>query len=315
MAAGTGSPLRPPPRDRFITLGNVVESASPSEAVPRPRESTGPRARLRALVEAPAFQRAVTVLIVVNALALGVDTVPALSGPFSEAAAAVDQVALALFTAELGLRLVAHGRRFARDPWSMFDLAVVAIALLPDSGGLSVLRALRVLRVLRLISAVPSMRRVVAALLGAIPGMVSTIGLLVLILYVSGVMATELFAEAAPDHFGDLGASLFTLFQIMTGDGWSDVSREIMKSQPLAWAFFVVYILVTTFAVLNLFIAIVVSAMEEEARLDLENDRGAGAGPEGEADSAAVLAEVRALSARVEALRAEVAGRPGTASR
>ncbi len=152
------------------------------------------------------------------------------------------------------------------------------------------LRALRVLRALRLISVVPSLRRVVSALLSAVPGMTSIVLLLGLVLYVAAVMGTKLYGTAAPEYFGDLPTSLFTLFQVMTGDGWSEITRDLMDTHPSAWLYFVVFVLICTFVVLNLFIAVVVSAMEEESREERNED-------------ATVLAEVAALRAEIQGLR------------
>jgi voltage-gated sodium channel len=148
----------------------------------------------------------------------------------------------------------------------VFDLLVVGIALVPATGPFAVLG---VLRVLRLISVVPSMRKVVSGPLAAIPGMASITAPPALIIFVAGVMAKKLFGSLSPENFGDLGTSLFTLFQAMTGEAWPDIAKEIMEQAPLAWVFFVVYILVSSFAVLNLFIAVVVSGMEDELRDDL----------------------------------------------
>ncbi|MBU2479134.1 MAG: ion transporter, partial [Gammaproteobacteria bacterium] len=127
----------------------------------------------------------------------------------------------------------------------------------------AVLRALRVLRVLRLLTMVPSMRRVVGALLTAIPGLGSIALVLMIIYYVAAVIATNLFAAAYPEWFGTLGHSLYTLFQIMTLESWSmGIARPVMENFPYAWAFFVPFILVATFTMLNLFIAIIVNAMQ-----------------------------------------------------
>jgi voltage-gated sodium channel len=168
-----------------------------------------------------------------------------------------------VFVVEIALRLYAHRAAFWRDPWSVFDFAVVAIALLPATGPLAVLRALRVLRVLRLLTMVPSMRRVVGALLAAIPGLGSIVLVLLIIYYVFAVIATNLFATTHPEWFGDIGRSLYTLFQIMTLESWSmGIARPVMVDFPYAWAFFVPFILVATFTMLNLFIAIIVNAMQ-----------------------------------------------------
>ena len=258
-----------------------------------------PNARLRVLVTDPWFTKVITTLIVANALVLGAETSPELVASFGHVLHVVDRMALVVFVVELVLRFWAYGTDFFRDPWNWFDTVVVAVTLLPAaSGAFSVLRALRVIRVLRLVSVVPSMRRVVAALLSALPGMASITALLSLVLYVSAIIATKLFSEVAPEHFGDLGDSLFTLFQVMTGDAWSDVSRAVMEQQPLAWVFFVGFVVVTSFTVLNLFIAVAVSAMESQMSEErAEQDRD-----EFEV-TMDVLAEIRGLRSELQALR------------
>ena len=255
-----------------------------------------PNARLRTFVDDLWFTRVITALIVLNALVLGAETSPELVASFGHVLHAVDRVALVAFVVELVLRFWAYGTDFFRDPWNWFDTVVVGITLLPAaSGAFSVMRALRVVRVLRLVSVVPSMRRVVTALLSALPGMASITALLGLVLYVSGIIATKLFSEVAPEHFGDLGASLFTLFQVMTGDAWSDVSRAVMEQLPYAWVFFIGFLVVTSFTVLNLFIAVAVSAMENQ--VSAERDR------EELAATVDVLAEIRGLRAELQVLR------------
>lgn len=249
----------------------------------------------RALIEHPAFDRAIVALIVVNSLALGLETSSAMAALFGGWLAVFDRAVVGVFAAELLLRVWVYRGRFFLDPWRVFDAVVIGIALLPTGGAFSVLRALRVLRVLRLVSMVPSMRGVVTALLNALPGMASILGLMALVLYVSAVMATKLFAATAPEFFGSLGASLFTLFQVMTVEGWPDIARPIMAQSPYAWIFFVVYLLIATFMVLNLFIAVVVNAMQAQVTTDLKGD--------GEAHTQLILHEVGALRHEVEALR------------
>ncbi|MBK9519667.1 MAG: ion transporter [Anaeromyxobacter sp.] len=250
---------------------------------------------MRILIEGAPFERAITALIIANAVTLGIETSPPVAARFGDSLHHFDRLVLAVFVVELLLRFFVHRGRFFRDPWRVFDLVVVGIAVVPAGGAFAVLRALRVLRVLRLVSLVPSMRGVVGALLKALPGMASIIGLLGLVLYVSAVMATKLFGEIAPDLFGNLGASLFTLFQVMTVEGWPDIARGVMAQSPYAWIFFVVYLLVATFMVLNLFIAVVVNAMQSRVTEDLKD--------EGEAHTRLILEEVRALRRDVEALR------------
>jgi len=262
------------------------------------------RAWARALVERRGFQRLVIALIVFNAVTLGLETSQRMMAEYGSLLHVLDRATLAVFVVELLLRFYGNGWRFFRDPWSIFDLLVIGIALVPAAGPLSVLRTLRVLRVLRLVSAVPSMRRVVSGLLAAVPGMASVASLLALVIFVAGVMATKLFGGIAPVYFGDLGTSLFTLFQIMTGEAWPDVAREVMAQAPLAWIFFVVYILVSSFAVLNLFIAVVVSGMEDSVTTDLAEAEERNAAAQARSD-ALILEEVRALRAEVAELRRE----------
>jgi voltage-gated sodium channel len=260
------------------------------------------RARIRALIEHPNFDQVIIVLIAVNAITLGLETSPAVSARLGSFFHVLDRAALAIFVTELLLRFFVYRGRFFRDPWHIFDFVVVGIALFPASGAFSVLRTLRVLRVLRLVSMVPSMRRVVAALLAALPGMASILGLMSIVLYVSAVMATKLFGAIAPEFFGSFGASLFTLFQVMTVEGWPDIARAVMVHSPYAWVFFVAYLLVATFMVLNLFIAVVVNAMQSQVAQDLKS--------EDEERTQLILDEVRALRSelrqRVAPLDAEL---------
>jgi voltage-gated sodium channel len=262
------------------------------------------RERAREIVEAQGFQRTVVVVIVLNAITLGLETSPGLAAGLGGFLHFADRLALAVFVVELALRWYAAGWRFFRDPWNVFDFLVVGVSLVPAAGPLAVLRTLRVLRVLRLVSAVPSMRRVVAGLMRAVPGMASVAALLSLVLFVAAVMAAKLFGHIAPVYFDDLGTSLFTLFQVMTGEAWPDVAREVMAGAPMAWIFFVVYILVSSFAVLNLFIAVVVRGMEDQITDDLTEAGDRNAAAQASSDDT-ILTEVRALRAEVAALREE----------
>ncbi len=218
---------------------------------------------LRSIVESRGFSLTITAVIIINAVTLGLETSPramAVAGPYL---LAIDSAALWIFTIELSLKLWLYRSRFFADAWNVFDLAIVAIAWVPTAGPLSVLRALRIMRVLRLISVVPQMRNVVGALFRALPGMGSIVAVLGLIFYVAAVMATKLFGAAFPDLFGNIGASMYSLFQIMTLESWSmGIVRPVMEVYPSAWLFFVPFIIATTFTVLNLFIALMVNSMQ-----------------------------------------------------
>lgn len=280
------------------------ETPNPTTASP-PERRPGLTGHLQEIVEAPPlFQRTIIGLIVLNAITLGgLETSPRmvdLAGPVLHV---LDRAVLVVFVIELLLKLVVYRTRFHRDPWNLFDAAVVGIALMPATGALSVLRALRILRVLRLISAVPSMRRVVGALVISIPpGIGSILGLLSLVYYVFAVMATKLFgADFPPEWFGNIGASAYSLFQIMTLESWSmGIVRPVMEVYPYAWLFFLPFLLLTTFTVLNLFIGIVVDAIQSQHEAEHADD------PEvAEKDiQTEMLTELRALRAEVAELRA-----------
>lgn len=222
-----------------------------------------PRERLRVFLERPVFRYTIIAIILINAVTLGLETSPAAMRAAGSLLLAIDTAALWIFTVELALKLIAYRLRFFRDFWNVFDLLIVSIAWIPAAGPLSILRALRILRVLRLISIVPQMRKVVGALLHSLPGMGSIVAVLLLVFYVAAVMATQLFGADFPAWFGTVGESMYSLFQIMTLESWSmGIVRPVMDVYPYAWAFFVPFIVVTSFAVLNLFIALVVNSMQ-----------------------------------------------------
>ncbi|MCO7225157.1 ion transporter [Pleionea sp. CnH1-48] len=221
------------------------------------------KAKLEALVESTGFQNFIMALIIVNAIILGLETSPTVQQAIGTWLGWIDGIILAVFVVEIVLRLFVYRLKFFKDPWGIFDLTIVVIALIPATGPFAVVRALRVLRVLRLISVAPSMRSVVSALLQSLPGMGAIVALLSLIFYVSAVMATNLFGSDFPEWFGTLGKSFYSLFQIMTLESWSmGIVRPVMEKQPMAWMFFVPFILIATFTMLNLFIAVVVNAMQ-----------------------------------------------------
>lgn len=224
------------------------------------------RRRLAIWVESPLIQRLIVGVILINAVILGLETSPTamdLAGPWLLAA---DKLCLAIFVAELAIKLLAYRGLFWRSGWNIFDFLVVAVALAPGAGPWAVLRALRVLRVLRLLTIIPSLRRVVAAFLHAIPGLMGVMAVMLIFFYVAAVLTTKLFGATHPEWFGHIGASLYTLFQIMTLESWSmGIVRPVLETHPWAWAFFVPFIVIATFTILNLFIGIIVSTMQELA--------------------------------------------------
>ncbi len=259
--------------------------------------------KLEALLKNRRFELFITALIILNAITLGLETSNIIMMRYGPILQVFDQFVLYVFVAELLAKLIAYRHRFFVDPWNIFDFIIVAIALMPSTGALSVMRALRILRVLRLISIVPTLRRVVGAFIEALPGMGSIFLLMGLVFYVFAVMATKLFKETFPDWFGTLGHSAYSLFQIMTLESWSmGIVRPIMEVHPWAWLFFVPFILCTTFTVLNLFIGVIVSAMQDEHESTADADRQAI-----HSETTTIIEEVRALRQELADLRSEIA--------
>jgi voltage-gated sodium channel len=227
------------------------------------------RKRVAAFLERDNVGKAIIAVILFNAVILGLETVQPVMDRAGTVIILLDRLCLAIFVAEILAKIFALGPRFFRNGWNIFDFVIVGIALVPAAQGLSVLRALRILRVLRVISAAPRLRRVVEGFITALPGMASVFLLIGIIYYIGAVIATKLFAVSFPQWFGHLGASAYSLFQIMTLESWSmGIVRPVMEVYPYAWAFFVPFILMTTFAVMNLLIGLIVNSMQEAAGHD-----------------------------------------------
>jgi len=222
------------------------------------------RLRLARWVESSAIQHFVIAVILLNAVILGLETSSDMMTRWGTPLVILDKLCLLVFVAELSIKLFCYRLHFWRSGWNIFDFVVVAIALTPGAGVWAVLRSLRVLRVLRLLTVVPSLRKVVAAFIHAIPGLSGVMAVMSIFFYTAGVLATRLFGSEFEEWFGTLGGSLYSLFQIMTLESWSmGIVRPVMEVYPWAWAFFVPFIIIATFTILNLFIGIIVSTMQE----------------------------------------------------
>ena len=159
-------------------------------------------------MESAHFQNAILAVIIINAIIIGMETSPAMMARFGGILRALDTIAIVIFVIEILLKLFVYRLKFFRNGWNIFDFTIVAVALIPTGGSLSVLRALRILRALRLVSAMPKMRKVVQGLFAAIPSMGTVIILLSLVFYIAAVMATKLFGDSFPQCFGSIGSSL-----------------------------------------------------------------------------------------------------------
>ncbi|MGZ0654148.1 ion transporter [Coraliomargarita sp. W4R72] len=222
------------------------------------------RQSLARWIESNVVQQFIIAVILLNGLILGLETSPVLVERVGGVLLFIDKLCLLVFIVEIAVKLAAYRWHFWRNGWNWFDFLVVAIAIVPGAGPWSVLRSLRILRVLRLLTVMPQLRKVVAAFIHSIPGLSGVMVLMAVFFYTMGVLATNLFGEAFPQWFGSLGGSLFSLFQVMTLESWSmGIVRPVMEVFPWAWAFFVPFIMIATFTILNLFIGIIVSTMQE----------------------------------------------------
>ena len=256
-----------PARGFFVTKTPINFLAMQSTST-----ATSWRDRIEQFITHHAIQHFLVFLIVINAAILGIETSHSVMASWGDELFLLDHAILGIFIAEIVLLIAARGFSFFKDAWCVFDFIVVGIALVPASGSLSVLRALRVLRVLRLINKVESMRKVVGGLLSSLPGLGSVFGLILIIFYVASVIATNIFHKDFPEWFGDLGMSAFTLFQVMTLESWSDgIARPIMEVFPYAWIFFILFILIATFIIFNLFIAVIVDSITADKEKDAMN--------------------------------------------
>jgi voltage-gated sodium channel len=254
-------------------------------------------------VESKKIQGFVIAVILLNALILGLETSKAVMASYGAILLLIDKLCLGIFIIELLVKMFAYRAHFWRSGWNIFDFLVIAVALVPGSGVWAVLRSLRVLRVLRLLTAIPSLRKVVAAFIHSIPGLSGVMAVMAIFFYTMGVLATRLFGETHPDWFGTLGASLYTLFQIMTLESWSmGIVRPVMETHPWAFAFFVPFIIIATFTILNLFIGIIVSTMQE---LSLTPEPNAHTDPE-------VIDLLERIDADLRALRSQIEKKPNS---
>jgi voltage-gated sodium channel len=244
-----------------------------------------------AILRSQRFEIFITTIILLNALTLGLETSSEVMTRFGGVIRHLDKFFLAIFVIELLMKLIVFRMKFLRDPWGIFDIVVVGIALVPATGAMSALRALRVLRTLRLITVIPSLKRVVEGLLAAIPGLGAVVVIMTLVFYVGAVVSTKLFGSAFPEWFGNIGASSYSLFQIMTLESWSmGIVRPVMEKFPLAWLFFIPFILATTFVMLNLFVAVIVNSMQAETENEAQKRSEKGAN-----ERALLLEELTAL--------------------
>ena len=270
---------------------SVMETAADDQSL---------RAKARRFVETNSFKNTIMVVIVLSAAFIGLGTAPSIQAQYGDVLALLDVIVIVIFVIELGIKLYGYGWNFFKSGWNIFDLVIVLISLAPADEGLKALRTLRILRAMRILSIVPQMRKVVVALLTALPGMASVIIVLGIVFYIFAVITTRLYGPDFDDWFGSIGASLYSLFQIMTLESWSmGIVRPVMEAHPYAWVVFVPFIMITTFAVVNLFVGLLVNTMQEAVEEEKEEAI--------EQLRELVREENAAVSAQLDELKADIA--------
>lgn len=223
----------------------------------------GIRERIGDIVDHKVSQRFIVLLLFVNALTLGLETSDEIMTTYGSWIGRINDEIPYIFVVEIAARLIARGGRFFKEAWNIFDVIIITISFLPSGNAFSALRALRILRVLHVISLVPRMRHVVAAMIRSLPQIGSIVALLLIISYISSVIVTHLYGVDYPELFGSIGRSMLTLFQLMTLEGWAaEVVRPVMETHPYSVLLFIPYMLMTAFAILNLFTAVLVDSMQ-----------------------------------------------------
>ena len=261
------------------------------------------RQRVGHWVESPLVQNFIIAVIIFNAITLGLETSPWMQERIGGLLHVLDQLILGIFVVEILVKLFAYRLRFFASGWNLFDFFIVAISLVPGSGPLSILRSLRILRVLRLLSSIKRLRLIIESLLAAIPSIGWIMLLLGMVFYIFAVMGTQIFGQAFPAWFGSVGASLYTLFQVMTLESWSmGIARPVMQEFTYAWLYFVPFILISAFTILNVFIGIIVNTMqalhaeEEEALHKAMEERA-------HAEREEMIVMLKALTAEIAELK------------
>jgi len=228
----------------------------------------------RRIVQARWFEPWMVALILFNAVIIGLETSPEVMDDYGRWLEFANDVILGVFVLEAALKITAVAPQFRRyfgDGWNLFDFTVVVLSFIPSTGEFAlVARLVRVLRVLRLVSAMPQLRLIVATLVRSIPSMGHVLMLLAIVFYIYAITGFHLFHQHDAEHWGSLGAALLTLFQIVTLEGWVEVMETALEFRPLAWIYFVSFVLIGTFVVLNLFIAVVVNNLEASKAAELE---------------------------------------------
>lgn len=223
--------------------------------------------KLKIFIEHKYTNNFILFIILINSILLGFMTDVTLMNKYGSFMQLICDICVYIYTIELIIKLIVYNKNFFKDGWNNFDFLIVITSWIPTGGifaSFRVFRILRTLRALRLITQFEKLRIIVQAIIISIPNVAWASLLLIIIFYIFAIIGTTLFAVSFPAWFGSIGKSMFSLFQIMTLESWSmGIARPVMDVYPYAWLFFVPFILISSFIVMNVIIGIVVNAISE----------------------------------------------------
>ena len=273
--------------------------------------------KVKKFVENQAFQNFILGVIVFNCVLMGLQTSAVLTAKCGDLLNLLDNICLGIFIVELGLKIIAYNKNFLKDGWNIFDTIIVLMSLFSSMAFLSSLRIFRIFRVFRSLKALKSFRGfrmisslkklqvIIMAIVKSLPSIAWTGGLLLLVYYIFALMGVSFFGAAFPEWFGDLGKTMYTLFQVMTLESWSmGIARPVMEAYPAAWLYFVPFVLISSFIVMNVVVGIVVNAISDVTANDKQEEIKDSAEENSENKSDRIQLEMQAIREHMENLEA-----------
>lgn len=273
--------------------------------------------KVKKFVENQAFQNFILGVIVFNCVLMGLQTSAVLTAKCGDLLNLLDNICLGIFIVELGLKIIAYNKNFLKDGWNIFDTIIVLMSLFSSMAFLSSLRIFRIFRVFRSLKALKSFRGfrmisslkklqvIIMAIVKSLPSIAWTGGLLLLVYYIFALMGVSFFGTAFPEWFGDLGKTMYTLFQVMTLESWSmGIARPVMEVYPAAWLYFVPFVLISSFIVMNVVVGIVVNAISDVTANDKQEEIKDSAEENNENKSDRIQLEMQAIREHMENLEA-----------
>ena len=263
---------------------------------------------LQRLVDSAAFNTTIIVVIVANAVVLGLQTYPRVVDDYGDALDLLNGLCLAVFVVELALRILSYGRQplnFFKSGWNVFDFVVISAAFVPGIRESStLLRLARLARVVRIVRLLPDVRVLLIGVFHSLPPLVSMTLLTTVILYVYGMVGWLLFGDEIPEDWGDIGQAMLTMFILLTLENFPTYMDRAMEVHPWSWIFFVSFVLIAAFIVLNVLIGIVLNSMEEAREIERRRALGIGIG---EGPPAPIAERIAILRAALDELEHELA--------